>query len=404
MTPTVWTAGRRLVPRWRSLRATLASLELAQPKPAPNGKSVLEPTTPAGPDFLARLERWQLEPSLVTAAEFLEAAIVEGDEKLAVNAARQLIHSNKNATPLIHAQAASVLARHGLGEEVPRELQFDLPRPSPRFATRVHPRDPLGWVELALRQVSSGHPRAAMRSMGVALAIAPTNRHVLRSAARLFLHADTAERAHDVIVRNVATKSDPWLIAAEVALADIAKRSPRFYKQGTRMLDDRSGSARQLTELAGAIGTDELLNGNRKRARRNFELSMRDPTGSALAQGEWASIQTGVEVVSESSLCTTLEAAEARAFHLHRMGDYRAVPDICFEWAKSDSFSIRPFAFGSSIAGLLDDHEVAMELASKGLALRGDTIGLLNAMAFSLASTDKPARAAEYLSKVPARS
>lgn len=400
MTPAVWTAGRRLVPRWRSLRATLTSLELAQPKPMLSSKVATAAPAP-DPDFLARLERWQLHPSLVTAAEFLEAAIVEGDEKVAVSAARQLIQVDKNAAPLIHAQAASVLVRHGYGDEVPREIQFESMPYSPRHGTRMHPRDPLAWVELALRQVSRGHADAAKRSMRVALAIAPSNRHVLRSAARLFLHADTADRAHDLILRNPATKYDPWLIAAEIALAEVAKRSPRFHKQGQRMLEDRSGSARQLTELAGAIATDEYLNGSRKKARRNFAFSMLNPTGSALAQGEWASIQTGMEVVSESNLSTTPEAAEARAFHLHRIGDYASVPEVCIEWSKGDSFSIRPFSFGSSLAGLVGNHDAAIELAQKGLALRPDTVGLLNAMAFSLASMDRPSEAAEFLLKVP---
>lgn len=396
MTPTPWTDGRRLVPRWRSLAATLASLELAQP----HKKSASTLAAPTDADYLARLERWQLHPSLVTAAELLEASIVAGREKDAVNAARRLIQIDKSATPLIHAQAAAVLSRQGHADEVPSVDQQRLTAQSPRQFTHLYPRDPMAWVELALHQVSANHIEAAQRSMRRAIALSPGNRHVLRSAARLYLHAGEPDRAHDILVRNPATKEDPWLIAAEIALAEVAERDPRFVKLGSRMLEDRAVAPRQLTELAGSIATEDYLNGNRRKARRNFEISMRDPTGSALAQGEWATIQTGSELVSAARLCTTLEAAEATAFHLHRVADFTRIPATCWEWAASDTFSIRPFEFGASTAGLLDEHETAMKLAAAGLKIRPAASSLLNAMAFSLASTGRVSEAADHLMRI----
>jgi Tfp pilus assembly protein PilF len=393
--PVIWTRGRRLVPRWRSLGSTLASLELASPRKA--GVSA-EPISNV--DYLARLERWTLHPSLVTAAELLEIAIIDGREKDALNAARRLVQIDKNATPLIHAQAIAVLRRNGLDNEIPVRLLDTAPAPAARHFTRLHPKDPLAWVELALRQVVAGHSPAARHSMRIALALAPNDRHVLRSAARLYLHDGEPERAHDLIARNAATKGDPWLMAAEIALAEVAKRDPRFQKLGLRTLDDRNLSARQITELAGSVGTEEFLNGSRKKSRRSFELSMNDPTGSSLAQGEWASQEIGSELVSDARLQTTLEAAEAQAFHRHRLGAYEDVPELCWKWADADSFSIRPFEFGSAIAGMLQDHEAALKLAEKGLAMRPGTPGLLNAMAFSLASSGEPERAAEQLIKI----
>ena len=392
MIPTPWTEGRRLVPRWRGFAATLASLELAQPPK--EGPSVAVAAT--DPDYLTRLERWRLHPSLVTAAELLEASIVAGCERDALAAARRLIEVDRNATPLIHAQAAAVLDRQDGSSQAHRGRAGR----SPRHLVRLNPRDPMAWVELALRQVSTNNVDAARHSMRVARAMAPENRHVLRSAARLYLHAGRPDQAHDVLVRNPATSADPWLMAAEIAIAEVAGRNPRFVKIGQRMLGNRAYAPRQLTELAGSIATDEYLSGNRRMARRNFEFSMRDPTGSALAQGEWAAIQTGSEFVSMSRLEKTLEAAEARAFHHHRTADFARIPSICREWAGLDVFSIRPFEFGSSTAGVLGDHAVAMELAAGGLKIRPAAPSLLNAMAFSLASTGRVDEAVACLQRI----
>jgi tetratricopeptide (TPR) repeat protein len=236
--------------------------------------------------------------------------------------------------------------------------------------------------------------------MKVALSLAPHNRHVLRSAARLFLHDNDPERAHDIIARNAATKQDPWLIASEIALAEVAGRSPRFFKQGVRMLDEKEARPRHLTELAGSVGTEELLNGSRKKSRKAFAQSMIDPTGSALAQGEWAAPRLGEDIIPVSRLNTTLEAWEAIAFHLYRTGSFHAVPDTCWSWADADPFSIRPYEFGAATSGFIEDYESAIALANRGLEIRPQAPGLLNAAAFALGSLGRVEEAEEALDRV----
>ncbi len=393
------TQGRRLVPRWRSLSATLDSQELAVP--AMRSRNTLD--EPVGSDFLTRLERWRLAPDLISAAELVEAAIVEGRENDAVAAARRLVTIDNTAAPLIRQQAAALLVRTGHGEEVPSDAVV---RPSqsiqPRHYTRLHPRDPLAWVELSLHQTIGGHSTAAGRSMAIALALAPHNRHVLRSAARLYLHQNDPERAHDLVARNDATRRDPWLIASEIALAEVADRRSKFLKTGLIMLEQKDLPARQVTELAGAVGTQELLSGNRKRAKKNFAQSLRDPTGNSLAQGEWAASDLGSDLVPLARLRSTLESSEALAFHLHRMGHFKYVPSVCTTWAKADPFSIRPYEFGTATAGFIEQYETAAWLALKGLELRPHAPSLLNAAAFALASGGRFEEAKAMLERIGA--
>ena len=77
MIPVPWNKRRRVVPRWRPLSASLRSGDLA-----PLGK-----IGDAGddhripPDLVRRLEKWRMQPSVETAAELLETAIVEGRER-----------------------------------------------------------------------------------------------------------------------------------------------------------------------------------------------------------------------------------------------------------------------------------------------------------------------------------
>jgi tetratricopeptide (TPR) repeat protein len=390
-------AGRRLVPRWRNLSATLESKELGVPTKGASNENALGTSG----DFLGRLERWRISPDLISAAELVEAAIVEGREHEAVPAARRLLTVDETAAPLIRQQAAALLVRTGHSEELPHN---SLIRPShaqePRYYTRLHPRDPLAWVELSLHQTIGGHSVAADRSMTVALSLAPHNRHVLRSAARLFLHQNDPEHAHDLLAGNEATRHDPWLIASEIALAEVAKRRSRFAKTGQRLLDAAGFPVRQITELAGAIGTEELLSGNRRRARKTFALSMRDPTGNSLAQGEWAAADLGHDLVPVARLKSAPEPSEALAFHLHRLGHFKYVASVCTQWASADPFSIRPYEFGAATAGFIEQYDTAAALALKGLQLRPNAPSLMNAGAFALASGGRLAEAEAMLDRM----
>jgi len=388
---------RLLVPRWRSLAMTTASGELGSVSAPPRPVSAR-----TNQDFLVHLERWQLSPALITAAELIEAAILAAREKDAIAAARLILDDQSNAAPLLKAQAASLLLRAGLGEDVPEQhrKKDPLDGTKTRRMLRLHPRDGLAWVELAFAQTVAGHPRSAEKSMDVALKLSPHNRHVLRSASRLYLHLGFKDKAHDLLARNAATRTDPWLVAAEIALAAVAERNPRFYKAALGLLDNTSFSPHHLTELAGAAGTQELFAGSRKKAKRLFLQSVIAPTGSSLAQAEWATPSLGVEIIEKHKASTATEPYEADAFHLYREGRFSEVPASCENWAKVEPFSIRPFEFGSIAAGNAELFDKAIDLAGEGLRRRPTSPRLLNSFAFALASLDRVSEAAEALRKV----
>lgn len=395
MTPDIWTQSRKLIPRWRSLSATLRSGELAVPtrrtKPQEEGQ-----------EWLDRMGRFRLDPSLVSAAEAVEAALVEGKESDAVAPARRLIMLETRAMPLILRQAADLLVRTGHADEVPAALRVATARDAAhwRGVTRRNPRDPLAWVELALAQTVRSSREAARRSMTVALGLAPDNRHVLRSASRLFVHLDEFDHAHDLVVRSAATRTDPWLMAAEVALAEVAGRAPRFYKAGLKMVGDGGLNPHHISELAGAIGTTDLLSGSVKRSRKLFAKSMIDPTANSLAQGEWVSPHLGVEVVPPSRFESVFEAFEGKSFHLYREMEIARAVEECTGWADVDPYSVRPFEFGVAACGLLEDYDKALAFAQDGLKIRPDNIALQNGLAFTLASTNRTSEAASQLKAI----
>ena len=255
-----------------------------------------------------------------------------------------------------------------------------------RQRVRLHPRSALAWVELSLLDIVEGREPAALRSMLVALQLAPTNRHVLRSAARLFLQLRDPQRAYDTIAKSSPIRRDPWLVAAELSLAVLADRNPSHFGLGRRLISDGSLVPRQFTELAGAIGTLELIAGHRKSAREFFRKSVIAPTGNALAQAEWAAPNIGVDLVGQSFFARVTEIDEARALQLLNAENYSKVPDACRDWSQAEPYSIRPYEISSSASALVGDHSLTLKIARRGFRIRQMSYTLLNNYAFALAS------------------
>ena len=76
----------------------------------------------------------------------------------------------------------------------------------------------------------------------------------------MYVHLDRADEAYVLIKGNEATPFDPWLLAAEIALAGEIDKGPRFYKKALAILDDDL-QPRQVTELASALGTHLMKDG-----------------------------------------------------------------------------------------------------------------------------------------------
>ena len=383
MIPSIWTAKRRLVPRWRSLAITVEAKELSSPPKVGENRAV--GTFPE--HLLDKLAIWRNAPDIISAGELVETALVEAKEAEAANAARFLLSARSTATQPLKRLAGLALKRAGFDHEVPAALAI-LPTVEKkvwRDRTRLYPHNPLGWVELALFEVTSARRDAALRSMLIALQLAPNDRHVLRCASRLFLHLDDPDRAYDLIAKNDATPLDPWLIAAELSIAGLAERKPRYFEQGRRMVEQAQFYPRQITELSGAMATLELEAGRKKKARDFFRQSTLDPTGNALAQAEWASPAFAIEIVPPQSLITATEADEATAFHLLRAKKFGEVSDACQRWSDAEPYSIRPFEIGSATAAMIGDYPRALGFADKGLLVRPNAALLLNNRAFALA-------------------
>jgi tetratricopeptide (TPR) repeat protein len=385
---------RRLVPRWRDSLATIATGELA---PIPANRPLSESTD----DFLApRLEEWQRDPSLGVAADVLSSAFTLHRTGEVHHVAEVVLSLSHEAGPDLTRLARLVLDGpegdvEPAGDDRVRILETDARAAVRRLRTSLkhYPTNAIGWVDLARWYAILGRLDRADKAMGAALTVAPDNRFTLRSATRLFVHIGQADRAMRVLRRSRIVREDPWLIAAELAVSEVAGSSPKLVKEARAMLKGESFAAFHTAELAGALASLEFGAGANKAARRLFELSLRDPTENTVAQAEWASRRGHISILEQRHLELPL-TYEARAWEHFREENWSSAIREAHRWLADEPFSTRSAIFGSFLAGVIsDDHQMAESFAATGLLANPHEKTLLNNYAYSLALTGRIAEA-----------
>src|SRR5262249_36622444 len=196
-------------------------------------------------------------------------------------------------------------------------------------------------IELARDYTIGGLRRQAERAVNIALALNNENRFILRSAARFFLHDDQPDRAHHILRTAPNSAKDPWITAAEIAVASAGGRVPRFLDSGRKLLNGWDRSPFEVTELASALATQELTNGKKRGASDLFKQSLIDPTENSLAQAEWAADKVrGLEFsVQDYEVPAKYEAA---AWDYFNKGEWGLSLVNAKAWLYDQPFSSQP--------------------------------------------------------------
>ena len=394
---------RRVIPRWRDYRTTVALGELGTASPS-------TATIPRAEQQVLenRYKEWKEYPTVWHAADLLSSAYVIDAASQFKEVAEFILANESEAPKPLVAIASEVVSGKRELDEMPALEELE----AGAMYRRIHslrkllsdePRNPIPWVELSRCYKLLGHDERARRSMVIASQMGPDSRFVVRSAARLFLNQHDPPLALRTIRKASGVKSDPWLLSAEVAVASAGHYPSLFAKIARRRLDDSSLSDFDKTELASAIGTLELENGKQRLARQYFRQSLTRPNDNSLAQAEWANRQVGGIEIAPQALAVP-RSFEALAYTHFNSGRWSSAVEEGVNWLKDQQFSRWPAAFTSYVSSLIGDHDHAITLLNLSLRSNPDDPLLLNNLAFSLASQGRVEDAQKALQRVPPQS
>lgn len=351
------------------------------------------------------LQDWRANRTLWHASDLVGAAFATGHVSDQVVDAARFILDHQDSKPASRALARRIVDPTATGIEDNEST----PLSGPATYLRIHklrlslqddPRNAIAWTDLAREYAALGQSSQAEKAILNAVGLAPSNRFVLRSSVRFHVHQGNLDKAARLLRLADSTASDPWLVAAEIAVAGALGGKAKFVKAGRKLLADQRFRPFETSELASALATLELEYGDHRSARRLFDQALRSPTENCVAQVEWASkLMSGLELDFASFQIP--RNFEAIAWDGFGKGRWTEAVRGAQQWQDDQAFSSRPVVLGSYISSVVrEDYPVAERMLRRALVANPDDEALLNNLAFVYASTGRLDDADSELKKV----
>lgn len=345
---------RDVLPIWGSSKSASDSSELMVITSKNSSLQFTDATPPL-------LSEFQQNPTVGVAVELLNCAVIERYSDAALEAATFLVKYNNLPTSITQLILKTLGRNIELGEEAQNNKIQSL-----RLKLRQHQRDPITWVEFSREYAIAGEKKKSKQAMLTAVQLSYGHRWITRSAARVFVHFNEPDTAHDILVKNPNIKTDPWLIATEMAVARKAGKKTKLWNVGKSLLDSKIKPI-HLSELASSIATYELISGAEKKAKPYFKQSLIDPNQNSLAQAKWAERSSGLKKLVKVPLNSNLIAYEAQYWEAYNSGDMILALKYALAWFDNEPYSSSPPEAICFIAGLLEDYKLIGAVSVQGL-------------------------------------
>ena len=303
---------------------------------------------------------------------------------------------------LSHSQQVVLRAAAGRGAPALRdEGESSASMHSLRRRLFVSPGDALAWMDLAYFYELRGDKKRADRSIRTAVSLAPDNRLVLRATARLYTHREEPDAALRYLRRSRYTSSDPWLLAAEISVAEAFGLRTQNAKVAARLVSEMDTHPLNKTELLGTLSTYECRHGTtHKWGRRWLNMALTTPNENTLAQAEYLVTRhrLGIDVDGR----TAPFDYEARAVRAYSSESFKDAIKYARKWSEYQPLSSRPLLLGSYISSVIMNdsrHAITLIEDARGSITYSDPM-VINNLAFALANEGQTGEADRQLRRV----
>lgn len=391
---------RQIIPRWHIYNIFQYLEEIS------SVKSSYHPGQFQNFSYKKKEKDWNLNKKVIYAIDFVGTALILNDfnNENAIDAAKFILN-NKNKTSKIAVEITVLflensgkLIRNNEVPLIPNKINFFQKQISQlKNLVRNYPINPIIWIDLAFYYTNLNQKKKAEQCINVALALNRENRFILRSAARFFLHInEQPDKALYYLRKSELSKQDPWLIASEISISEAFKIKSKRLKEGKNIILNSDLSLKDLSELAGSIGTLEFNHGSRKKAKKLFNTALINPNENTVAQAEWIAFKHGISIERQEYNIPYL--FETDSWINFKKGNYQKALEFTYQWLMYQPFSSRPATFGSYIAsvGMQNDKEAIKIIEEARISSPNDFL-LNNNYAFSLANLNRVNDAIEIL-------
>lgn len=392
---------RSVIPRWR----TSSSFDRSPESSAVRSSVV----APQGEDkwFERSLAEWKESGTAGHLADVFSIAVVENKAPYLDELAGEVLKLGDKMPAALQR-----MARQARGEKAEFQAApefFDATDPgvvgkyisSLKAKAVASPGNGFLWNDLSYAYNLVGEREKSERAMRVALKVSDSHRLIARGASRLFMHHEDPDKALSVLKKAQGFSRDPWLLAAHVAVSQVAGTESTSLSTAKRLLESIGTGHRHSSELGMALATQEMRSGKLKRAKLIARESSVEATENALAQAVWLSPRLRTDVVAQDQVNSAQGAYEARSWDAYYKGDWSSSLGSVMQWLRDEPYSIVPALQGSFVsATFMQDYELSTTLAEFGLRHNPESWSLRNNYVVALAMAGRLPRADEEFLKL----
>lgn len=398
---------RHVIPNWRSFERTVRSGELNVNRVVKSAKVFTEE------DLANYYSDWKLNRNIAHAGDYISAAISNGyiNNEETLEVANYVLTKAEESTSILLDTANLIISSNEqikdgifksdhLFEDTHELIKIYSELHRYKELLRKYPSNAIYYVEMSRLYISLSMYEKAMKQMEYALYLAPTNRYVIRSAVRLYIHQGKNEKAFSLL-RKVSKMNDPWLLAPEISLTMILGKPQNSANKSLHIIESDNYSSFSITELSSSLATLEFEAGNYKKSRKLFGRSLLSPNDNSLAQVQWANNQKLNVLFDNQILLSNFSFYEANAWYEYQNKNYKSALKYADEWSTDLPYAKSPIYFAFHVSNThLKDFELSERILKKGLSANRMDSGLLNNLAYVYALQNKTEDALQVLSKV----
>jgi len=269
-----------------------------------------------------------------------------------------------------------------------------------KVTNRINPFNSLQWCNLGYYYTKLGLKDKAKKAFLTSFGLNNSNRHIVRSVARFFLHMGDIEFGHRILTMSPRINNDASLVSAEIAYSELMKRKSKFIDKGIRLKDDENISVFEKNELIAQIATLEFSHGKNKKGKLLVEKCLLGPNENSLAQISFLKRKHNIESITEITPMVIFQYEDlARKYFFN--AEYEKAFENAKKWFDFQPFGDHPASFSTYIASaILDKQQEAIDIANKALKITPNSFALKNNLAFALAKSNKIEEAVDVLKNI----
>ncbi len=324
-----------------------------------------------------KIVKWEEEKDVATAGEILSHAIVTNDTDNIIRLKKFLKLDNKREND----DSISLIE-----EDEQKTIKSNIALNKKKLIEE--PKDAVRWIDQAINYFELGHVEKSKKCIDSALTINNDFGFVLRNASRMLNHFGDTGRAISILKKSEYYKYDPQILSAELAFSQIERRKTKGYDFGRKLLNGKVYTNYQISELAGAIGTNEYFDGNFRKSEELFDLSLIDPSENSVAQSLWYKKKP----IEKEKFELYQSSNEIQAHINTKLNKFEESLVYAKSWIHDEKFSIRPYRAASHLSGvMLENYSEAFDITNKGLITQkiikgklkqNEEFGLINDLAY----------------------